>query len=165
MFCCCLPSRKRSRINMPKFMRVMVFFDLPVTSERERRVATQFRNFLIKDGYYMLQYSVYVRLCGGQDSVDDALNRLKYAAPHTGSIRRHGETIQPYETHSRRKEKTGKTHRDISNKLPVGQFFEILKAPTSRKKRKRATVWLSSPFALRLVPFLPIIPYQNLKGN
>ncbi len=72
---------------MPKFMRVMVFFDLPVTSERERRVATQFRNFLIKDGYYMLQYSVYVRLCGGQDSVDDALNRLKYAAPHTGSIR------------------------------------------------------------------------------
>lgn len=72
---------------MPKFMRIMVFFDLPVMSEHERKVATQFRNFLIRDGYYMLQFSIYVRLCGGQDSVDDAIKRLKSVAPQTGSIR------------------------------------------------------------------------------
>ena len=68
-------------------MRIIVFFDLPVASENERRAATRFRNFLVADGYYMLQYSVYVRLCGGIDSVNDAINRMKSAAPNTGSIR------------------------------------------------------------------------------
>ena len=36
---------------MSKFMRMIVFFDLPVGMERERKAATKFRNFLIKDGY------------------------------------------------------------------------------------------------------------------
>lgn len=44
---------------MSKFMRMIVFFDLPVGTARERKAATKFRNFLIKDGYHMVQYSVY----------------------------------------------------------------------------------------------------------
>lgn len=72
---------------MSKFMRLIVFFDLPVTTKEERRVATRFRNDLINDGYYMIQFSVYGRLCGGMDSVNDAFNRLKAIAPTTGSIR------------------------------------------------------------------------------
>ena len=43
-------------------MRIIVFFDLPVKTKKERRNATQFRNFLIKDGFYMMQYSVYARV-------------------------------------------------------------------------------------------------------
>ena len=39
---------------MHKFMRILVFFDLPVKTKPQRRKATQFRNFLIKDGYYMV---------------------------------------------------------------------------------------------------------------
>lgn len=38
----------------------MVFFDLPVQTKRQRREATRFRNFLLTDGYHMIQYSVYV---------------------------------------------------------------------------------------------------------
>ena len=38
---------------MSKFMRMIVFFDLPVGTARERKAATKFRNFLIKDGYHM----------------------------------------------------------------------------------------------------------------
>ena len=34
---------------MHKYMRILVFFDSPVKTKKERRVATQFRNFLIKD--------------------------------------------------------------------------------------------------------------------
>ena len=37
---------------MSKFMRMIVFFDLPVGTARERKAATKFRNFLIKDGYH-----------------------------------------------------------------------------------------------------------------
>ena len=68
-------------------MRVIVFFDLPVKSKQERAVATRFRNDLIKDGYYMVQFSVYARLCNGVDSVYSHIDRLKYFAPTTGSIR------------------------------------------------------------------------------
>ena len=72
---------------MHKFMRILVFFDLPVKTKKERKVATQFRNFLIKYGYYMLQYSVYVRLCNGIDSVNLHKERLKLGVPNNGSIR------------------------------------------------------------------------------
>lgn len=44
---------------MNKFMRILVFFDLPVKTKAEKREATKFRKFLINDGYHMLQYSVY----------------------------------------------------------------------------------------------------------
>ena len=43
---------------MNKFMRIMVFFDLPVKTKAQRREATRFRNFLLADGYHLLQYSV-----------------------------------------------------------------------------------------------------------
>ena len=46
-------------------MRLIVMFDLPVMTKAERRAATQFRNFLLNDGYYMMQFSIYIRLCNG----------------------------------------------------------------------------------------------------
>lgn len=72
---------------MPKFMRILVFFDLPVTTKAQRKVATQFRKFLVKDGYYMVQYSVYARVCNGTDSVETHKKRLKAGLPPNGSVR------------------------------------------------------------------------------
>jgi len=72
---------------MRKFMRILVFFDLPVKTKQERRKATQFRNFLIKDGYYMVQFSVYARVCNGNDMVELHKKRLKANTPDDGSIR------------------------------------------------------------------------------
>ena len=72
---------------MPKFMRILVFFDLPVKTKRERKKATQFRNFLLKDGYYMVQLSVYARVCNGNDMVELHKQRLKMNVPDEGSIR------------------------------------------------------------------------------
>ena len=69
------------------FMRLFVFFDLPVTTKKERQLATRFRKMLIKDGYQMLQFSVYCRICKGQDVVDKHLNRLQVVTPKNGNIR------------------------------------------------------------------------------
>ena len=44
-------------------MRIIVFFDLPVTTAAKRKAANQFRQFLLKDGYQMLQLSVYQPYC------------------------------------------------------------------------------------------------------
>ena len=65
----------------------MVFFDLPVVSKKQRRWATQFRNFLLKDGFYMMQYSVYARICNGVDSVETHVKRVSKNKPEEGSVR------------------------------------------------------------------------------
>lgn len=48
-------------------MRVLVLFDLPTGTKAERKQASQFRNFLVGDGFDMLQFSVYSRLCPNRD--------------------------------------------------------------------------------------------------
>ncbi len=69
------------------FMRILVFFDLPVNKTEQRRVATRFRKDLIDDGYTMLQFSVYCRVCRGQDIVDRQIKRLKKIIPEEGNVR------------------------------------------------------------------------------
>ncbi|WKB36636.1 CRISPR-associated endonuclease Cas2 [Terrilactibacillus sp. S3-3] len=69
-------------------MRILVFFDLPVTSPRERKAYSRFRKFLLKDGYTMLQFSVYTRICNGEDGVSKHMKRLKQNLPPVnGAIR------------------------------------------------------------------------------
>lgn len=83
---------------MNKFMRMLVFFDIPVKTSRERRIATGFRNFLLKDGYYMVQYSVYARVCNGMDAVNKHRIRLNSALPENGSVRLLVITEKQYES-------------------------------------------------------------------
>ena len=75
----------------------MVFFDLPVKTKAERRVATQFRNFLLNDGYHMIQYSVYARVCNGNDAVEKHRARLRTHIPENGSVRALVITEKQYE--------------------------------------------------------------------
>lgn len=75
-----------------------MFFDLPVTTPSQRREATRFRNFLLKDGYYMLQFSVYVRICNGMDAVNMHRARLMNRVPPDGSVRLLTITEKQYES-------------------------------------------------------------------
>lgn len=43
-----------------RYMRILVFFDLPVVTDEERRIYRTFRKYLIKNGFLMLQESVIV---------------------------------------------------------------------------------------------------------
>lgn len=70
-----------------KYMRALVLFDLPTDTKFNRRSATQFRNYLLNDGFTMLQYSIYSRLCPDRDNADTHLQRIKKHAPKEGSIR------------------------------------------------------------------------------
>lgn len=70
-----------------KFMRMIVFFDLPVTTQAKRKAAQQFRQFLLKDGYQMLQLSVYSRIVRGRDALEKHNKRLREHLPEEGSIR------------------------------------------------------------------------------
>jgi len=66
---------------------VLVFFDLPVGTNEERKAATNFRKDLIKDGYFMVQFSVYARPCGSADRVETQVRRLKTKIPAKGEVR------------------------------------------------------------------------------
>ena len=45
-----------------RYMRVIVFFDLPSVTVAERKEYLRFRKFLLSDGYIMMQESVYCKL-------------------------------------------------------------------------------------------------------
>lgn len=45
-----------------RFMRMFVFFDLPTVTGEDKRNYRQFRKMLIKNGFIMLQESVYCKL-------------------------------------------------------------------------------------------------------
>ena len=68
-------------------MRLIVFFDLPVVTKSDRQAYSKFRGYLIKQGYLMLQYSIYCKVFNNQDAVDNHLKILKRNIPKDGSIR------------------------------------------------------------------------------
>lgn len=70
-----------------RFMRLVVFFDLPVTTKAKRRAYTLFRRFLVNDGYDMIQFSVYGRILNGYDSLEKHYKRLIDNLPPEGSVR------------------------------------------------------------------------------
>ncbi len=70
-----------------RFMYLFVMFDLPVGTKSERKAANKFRLFLKKDGYDMMQFSIYSRICRGQKAVEKHINRLKTIVPPSGGIR------------------------------------------------------------------------------
>ena len=75
------------RTEEVRFVWLFVFFDLPVGTKPERRAATRFRNFLKDDGYMMLQYSVYARVCRGEDGAVKHVARVTRNLPGKGSVR------------------------------------------------------------------------------
>ena len=45
-----------------KFMRLLIFFDLPMETSKERKEYNRFHKFLLKNGFIMMQKSVYTKL-------------------------------------------------------------------------------------------------------
>lgn len=69
-----------------RIMRMLVLFDLPTGSKKERKSYVDFRKFLVKDGYHMEQFSVYSRVLLSRDSAEAHLRRLKENLPRVGSV-------------------------------------------------------------------------------
>lgn len=70
-----------------KFMRVLVMFDLPTNTKKDRKNSAKFRKRLIKAGFMMLQFSVYMRICKGIASANNYLDKVGLIVPPKGHIR------------------------------------------------------------------------------
>ncbi len=74
------------RLNAYHIMWLFVFFDLPVTTKIQRKRATKFRKYLEKDGFTMMQFSVYVRHSPSKESMEVHLKRVKSFIPPDGMV-------------------------------------------------------------------------------
>ncbi len=67
-------------------MRVVVFFDLPVLTEANRRDYRLFRKFLIKSGFMMVQESVYCKLAQNNSVGDAIIDNIRKNKPREGLV-------------------------------------------------------------------------------
>jgi CRISPR-associated protein Cas2 len=67
-------------------MWVLVFFDLPTETQKERKVASNFRKEIMKDGFTMFQFSIYVRHCSSIENTEVHIKRVKKLLPEHGHV-------------------------------------------------------------------------------
>jgi CRISPR-associated protein Cas2 len=67
-------------------MWVLVLFDLPTETKQERKIYADFRKKLLKDGFTMFQFSIYLRHCPSKENAQVHINRVKSILPKHGHI-------------------------------------------------------------------------------
>ena len=75
-----------ARLNAYRIMWVLVFFDLPTETKKERKIYSDFRKKIMQDGFAMFQFSIYLRHCSSMQNADVHIKRVKKILPEKGHI-------------------------------------------------------------------------------
>ena len=75
-----------ARLNQYRIMWVLVLFDLPTETKKERKISSDFRNKLVKDGFTMFQFSIYLRHCPSVENANVHIKRVKNFLPEKGHV-------------------------------------------------------------------------------
>jgi len=67
-------------------MWVLVLFDLPTETKKERKLYAEFRKKLTNDGFTMFQFSIYLRHCPSRENADVHIKRVKSSLPPAGNV-------------------------------------------------------------------------------
>ena len=74
------------RLNEYRILWILVFFDLPTETKKERKVAARFRKDIMADGFTMFQFSIYIRHCSSRENMEVHIRRLKILLPEKGHV-------------------------------------------------------------------------------
>lgn len=74
------------KLNEYRVLWVMVFFDLPVVTKKDRKIYARFRKLLLQDGFTMFQFSIYLRHCPSRENADVHMKRVKKWLPEKGHV-------------------------------------------------------------------------------
>ena len=74
------------RFSEYRIMWVLVLFDLPTETKKEKKAYSDFRKNLQRDGFTMFQFSSYVRHCASQVNAEVHIKRVKSFLPEHGQI-------------------------------------------------------------------------------
>ena len=69
-----------------RYMRVLVLFDLPTITASDKRQYTNFRKYLIKSGFIMMQESVYSKLAPNSTVANSVMNNVRKNKPNSGLV-------------------------------------------------------------------------------
>lgn len=75
-----------SRLSEYRIMWILVFFDLPTETKKDKKRYVDFRKNLQRDGFTMFQFSIYVRHCASSENAEVHLKRVKSFLPEYGKI-------------------------------------------------------------------------------
>ncbi len=67
-------------------MRILVFFDLPTETSKDRKIYARFRKFLIKEGFIMMQESVYCKLTLNNSITNSIREKINKNKPPKGIV-------------------------------------------------------------------------------
>ena len=74
------------RLNAYRVMWILVFYDLPTDTKKERQRAAKFRKNIMADGFTMFQFSIYVRHCASMDNAQVHVKRVQAMLPDNGNV-------------------------------------------------------------------------------
>lgn len=77
---------KHIRFNAYRIMWLIVYFDLPTENKLDRKIYTIFRKNLLKSGFKMFQFSIYIRHCMSLDIAEKYKKGIKNILPEKGHI-------------------------------------------------------------------------------
>ena len=75
-----------NRFSEYRIMWVLVFFDLPTETKKDRKAYAEFRKNLQRDGFTMFQFSIYVRHCASNENAAVHIKRVKSMLPEYGKV-------------------------------------------------------------------------------
>lgn len=67
-------------------MWLLVFFDLPTETKKDRKAYTEFKKRLLNDGFTMFQFSIYVRHCASRENMEVHAKRIRSFLPPYGKV-------------------------------------------------------------------------------
>jgi CRISPR-associated protein Cas2 len=76
----------RTRLNAYRILWVLVLFDLPTETKKDRKIYAKFRKDILKDGFQMFQFSIYLRHCSSRENADVHVKRVKRILPEKGHV-------------------------------------------------------------------------------
>jgi CRISPR-associated protein Cas2 len=79
-------SSSLSRFSEYRVMWILVFFDLPTETKKDRKAYATFRKRIMSDGFTMFQFSIYVRHCASKENMEVHKKRIKSFLPEYGDV-------------------------------------------------------------------------------
>lgn len=73
-------------LNAYQIMWILVFFDLPTETKKDKKNASLFRKKIMDDGFGMFQFSIYIRHCSSRENADVHIKRVKRLLPPLGHV-------------------------------------------------------------------------------
>lgn len=74
------------RFSEYRVMWILVLFDLPTETKKDKKAYALFRKNLQRDGFTMFQFSIYVRHCASQENAAVHIKRVKLFLPEYGNV-------------------------------------------------------------------------------